>query len=111
MVRCSTAKHIPVPPIPVPVPDSDTILVMDRIINPTIVHLDGSRSKVLNGDGTGYIKSFKWRQIRGKRFVIDSANNIKATTIVKASGKSAYELIVYDNQGHSDKDTFSIIVP
>lgn len=107
LVSCNTTKPLPPKP-PIVTPTEDTINVVDRRINPTFVELDGTKSKIINGDGKGYFTSWRWRQILGKRFPIDSSGYVRAYTKIKSSGKYAYELEGWDNTGNLGKDTFRI---
>lgn len=74
------------------------------------VTLDGSASRVLNGDGTGYIKEVKWLQISGPQARIIGAAKIIATTEIKYPDTYSWELIGTDNLGNVGKDTFKITI-
>jgi hypothetical protein len=69
--------------------------------------LDGSKSKIINGDGKGYFKHFQWRQIQGTRFPIENPESINTTTKV-ISGSYAWEITGVDNLGNAGKDTVYI---
>lgn len=71
----------------------------------TIIKLDGSKSKILYGNGKGFIKYWKWRQIKGAASTINSPNLIITQTSIDSNG-GAWEGSATDNLGNEDKDTF-----
>lgn len=71
------------------------------------ISLNGSKSKIINGDGKGYFKHFQWRQIQGTRFPIENPESINTTTKV-ISGSYAWEITGVDNLGNAGKDTVYI---
>lgn len=71
------------------------------------INLDGSRSRIVNGDGHGYIKDIQWRQVTGTPATISNPKSIVAITQVK-SGTYSWELRGIDNLGNMGKDTFKI---
>ena len=91
LIGCTTSKKV------IPTPILHTII------------LDGTNSKIINGDGKGYIQSFQWKQIQGSIFPIENPSLVKTQTNV-ASGTYAWELTGIDNLGNTGKDTFRITV-
>lgn len=81
-----------------------------RVATLTTVRLDGSKSKVLNGDGKGSINNWDWRQIKGMVSPIDNYKS-KVTQTRVVSGAYAWELTGIDNLGNIGKDTFNITIP
>ena len=83
--------------------------VARRTSTPTyhVVSLDGSKSKIINGDGKGYFKHFQWRQIQGTRFPIGNPESMNTTTKVTA-GSYAWEITGVDNLGNTGRDTVFI---
>jgi hypothetical protein len=80
-----------------------------RVATLTTVKLDGSKSKVLNGDGKGHINNWNWRQIKGATYPIDNYKSmVTQTKVVK--GTFAWELTGIDNLGNIGKDTFNITI-
>lgn len=71
----------------------------------TTIRLDGSKSRVVNGDGKGYIKTWNWRQISGPSCPINNHRAMIAQTRV-GKGSYAWELTGIDNLGNVGKDTF-----
>lgn len=71
--------------------------------------LDGSKSKIINGDGKGYFKRFHWRQIQGNAFPIENPESMNTTTKV-AAGSYAWEITGVDNLGNEGKDTVYITI-
>lgn len=74
----------------------------------TTVILDGSKSYISGGDGSGYFKSWNWRQIQGTFVPIDSPKNLITKTVVTSSGNYSWELTGIDNLNQVGKDTFSV---
>ena len=70
------------------------------------IRLDGSKSRIINGNGKGYIKTWKWRQIQGPYYPIDNSNSIVTKTSI-GHGNYAWEAYGEDNLGNADKDTFN----
>ena len=72
------------------------------------VILDGTASRIINGDGTGYFKTWQWRQIQGNTYPIDNPSSVTTQTQITKSGNYAWELVGKDNLNNVGKDTFNI---
>lgn len=70
-----------------------------------IIVLDGTASKIIGGNGSGYIKSLQWKQLTGPTAIITNANSIVALTQI-TSGTYSWELVGTDNLNNIGKDTF-----
>ena len=70
-----------------------------------IVVLDGTGSKIIGGDGSGYIKSLQWKQLSGPTSIINNSNSIVALTQI-TGGSYSWELVGVDNLNNIGKDTF-----
>lgn len=75
------------------------------MITLTTIRLDGSRSRVIDGNGKGFIKTWNWRQISGPSYPIDNSKAMITHTKV-GPGSYAWELTGIDDQGNIGKDTF-----
>ena len=85
--------------------------VFPKKITSTTVILDGSKSHISGGDGSGYFKSWNWRQIQGNPFAIESPKSLITKTVITANGVYSWELTGTDNLNQVGKDTFSIGIP
>ena len=74
----------------------------------TTIYLNGSRSRIINGNGTGYFKSWKWRQIKGPACRINNSSLMITQTKI-GHGSFAWELTVTDNLNDVGKDTFYFV--
>lgn len=81
---------------------------VSKITTSETVILDGSRSYIKGGDGSGYIKAWNWKQIEGSYCPIDAPQNSITKTTVTAGGRYSWELTGIDNLNQVAKDTFSI---
>lgn len=75
-----------------------------------VVILDGSASRIINGDGNGYFTSWQWRQISGSPSLILNSSALITQTTISGSGVYKWELTGRDNIGNVAKDTFSVII-
>jgi hypothetical protein len=94
LIGCNTAKRTS--NIPLPTGQKAAL---------TVIRLDGSKSRIINGDGKGFIKTWNWRQIKGSSYPIDNSSLMVTQTKV-GSGNFAWELTGIDNLGNVGKDTF-----
>lgn len=78
--------------------------VSNRHSTVTVV-LDGSKSRVIGGDGTGFVRMWKWRQLKGQPSVILNSSAMITETSVDASCDCEWELTGMDNLGNVQADT------
>lgn len=79
-------------------------VVYNRQIMTTVI-LDGSSSKIVGGDGSGYIKSWEWKQVKGQGFAIGNPSSMVTETTISRNCDCAWELTGVDNLGQIKKDT------
>jgi chitodextrinase len=102
-VKVTVNAAPPVNKIPVANAGTDIVLTLPS----SSTTLDGSASK----DADGNIAKWQWTKIGGPAQFNLAANNIASPGLSNlAEGTYAFELVVTDNSGATDKDTVNVIV-